>query len=76
MPVQTLSPSLKKAFIEFLEYTPAHRLNRKLRNMMVYYLISEQDGIPLDMNDLLYDLLNLFSLLDKVAEQQGTDHVV
>lgn len=64
MPVQQLSPTLKKAFIEFLEYTPPERLRRNLRNMLLYYIIYEQEALPIEMEDLLCDLLNLFRLLD------------
>lgn len=71
MPVQQLSPSLRKAFTEFLEYTPAQRLNRNLRNMLLLYIHYEQQALPVEMDDLLCDMLNLFRLLDAVEGEPG-----
>lgn len=59
-----LSKPLLDAIVQFLQYTPAQRLSRNLRNMLIYYTLYEQDGYPSDMQDLLMDLLNLFRLLD------------
>lgn len=55
------------AFTSFLEYADAARLNRNLRNMLLLYLMYEEDGIPADLPDLLYDLYQLFNLLDEVG---------
>lgn len=67
---KSLHPELKNAFIDFLEYTPAQRLNRNLRNMLLHYIIYEQQALPIEIEDLLLDLINLFRLLD-AAENAG-----
>lgn len=76
MPEVKISPALKKAFADFLEYTPAQRLSRNLRDMLVYYILSEKDGVPPDIEDLLCDLLQLFHLLDIADEEWGRKSVL
>lgn len=64
--MQKLSKKQKQAFADFLEYADTARLSRNLRNMLILHLQAEQMAIPLHMDDLLYDLYQLFSLLDEV----------
>jgi len=65
---KSLTKQQTAAFSTFLEYADTSRLNRNLRNMLLLYLMYEDDVIPNDLPDLLYDLYNLFALLDEVGE--------
>lgn len=65
---KSLTKQQKDAFASFLEYADTSRLNCNLRNMLLLYLMYEDDVIPTDLPDLLYDLYNLFALLDEVGE--------
>ncbi len=64
---KSLTKQETAAFASFLEYADTARLNRNLRNMLLLYLMHEDDGIPADLPDLLYDLYHFFSLLDEVG---------
>jgi len=65
IPAQTAA-SAAPAFATFLEYTPAARLSRNLRKMLIVWLMAEQNSTPPYYEDLLHDLNNLFDLLDAV----------
>lgn len=64
---KSLTKQQTAAFASFLEYADTARLNRNLRNMLLLYLMYEDDVIPTDLPDMLYDLYNLFSLLDELG---------
>lgn len=65
---QELTHKLTEQFQTFMEYVPAERLNRNLRNMLLRYFDYEKDP-PAYFYDLLTDLYFLFNLLDVVADE-------
>ncbi len=64
-----LSPTLKEEFLRFMEYHPASRFSKNLRNMLLEFL--QFDGaIEVGyLEDLLYDLEGLFVLLDAIEAE-------
>jgi len=48
-----LSKPLKKEFKQFLEYHPAKRVGRNLREVIMHYVQHSLDGFPLNMDDIL-----------------------
>ncbi|MBO9730778.1 MAG: hypothetical protein J7623_19210 [Chitinophaga sp.] len=72
LPKLKVSKPLKKEFKQFLEYHPAKRVNRNLRRAFVSYIQHTLDGVPLDMDDIIWDISSLMELLD-VAEDETKD---
>ncbi|MGF6849699.1 hypothetical protein QFZ51_004934 [Chitinophaga sp. W3I9] len=68
----TLSKEFKKAVREFFEYHPAKRVNRNLREVFMTYASYSLDVIPLNMDDIIWDIQGLMELID-VAEDETTD---
>ncbi|TKC00292.1 hypothetical protein [Pedobacter cryophilus] len=64
-----VNEKLFKAFQAFVESTPAKRLNRNLRKMMLDFLHYNIGGLPVDFEDYLIDFYYLTTLLD-VAEDE------
>jgi hypothetical protein len=67
----TINKELLEEFEQFLEYAPAHRLSKNLRNLLLWYLIYAEGEYFFPLDDLLADLTTLFDLLD-VAEKEYT----
>jgi hypothetical protein len=65
-----LSPTLLEEFLRFVEYHPASRFGKNLRNMLLEFLQFDGAIEAGYLNDLLYDLEGLFALLD-VIEAEG-----
>jgi len=67
-----LSKLLKKEFRQFLEYHPAKRVGRNIREVIMHYMQHSLDGFPLNMDDILWDFTCLMELFD-VAEEETKD---
>lgn len=65
-----LSPTLQEEFLRFIEYHPAGRFSKNLRNMLLEFLQFDGAIEAGYLNDLIYDLEGLFALLD-VIEAEG-----
>ncbi len=65
-----LSDLLKEEIIRFMEYHPARRFSKNLRNLLLEFL--QHDGAieAINLNDLLYDLEGLFELLDIIEAEK------
>lgn len=72
LPKFKISKELKREFKEFLEYHPAKRVNRNLREVFTNYMQHALDGVPLNMDDIIWDISCLMELLD-VAEDETKD---
>ena len=64
-----LNKKLIKEFDSFLEYAPPDRLSRNLRNMFLFYLSYETDGLPVNFSDTIIDFYLLLEFLDNSAEE-------
>lgn len=62
---------LQQEFERFLEYAPAARLSRNLRNLLLWHLIHADGEYFFHFDDLLADLTWLFDLLDTAAETKA-----
>lgn len=69
-----LSPTLQEDFLRFIEYHPPGRFSKNLRNMLLEFLQFDGAIEAGYLNNLLYDIEGLFSLLD-VIEQEKADSV-
>jgi hypothetical protein len=69
LPKLKVSKKLRMEFKQFLEYHPAKRVNRNLREVFVAYTEHTLDGPPLNMDDIIWDISSLMELLD-VAEDE------
>lgn len=67
-----LSKELKKQFSEFLEYHPAKRVNRNLREIFMTYASYSLDVVPLNMEEIIWDMQSLMELFD-LAEDDTID---
>lgn len=67
---EPLSPTLHRAFVQFLECTPPERLSRHIRTMFLESLRDRQDIPSSQFNHTVDDLLNLFDLLDRVEDEK------
>lgn len=72
LPKLKVSKNLKREFKQFLEYHPAKRVNRNLREVFVAYMQHTLDGVPLNMDDVIWDISSIMELLD-VAEDETKD---
>ncbi len=69
-PTKKLSPILKHQLRQFCENHYPDRVSRNLRRMLLDYLDNElQIGIPNYLEELLFQLNDLFDLLDVAAEE-------
>jgi hypothetical protein len=53
-----------------LESCPSARLNRHLREVLLDYISSHKDALPLDFEVYLYDFTCLFDFLDALEDEQ------
>jgi hypothetical protein len=68
-----LSPALKHELRRFCETHECERVSHNLRRMLLSYLDYElRVGVPIYLEELLWQLNDLFDLLDTV--QQETKH--
>jgi len=65
-----LSPTLREEFLRFIEYHPASRFSKNLRNMLLAFLQFDGAIEAGYLNDLLYDLEGLFALLDVIEAEK------
>jgi hypothetical protein len=72
-PAKKFSPELSEAFIRYFETHNAAKLYANLRRMLLDYLSAElRVGVPLFLDEFLWQLGDLFELLDTVSgETQG-----
>jgi hypothetical protein len=70
----TLSPALTDEVLRFIEYHPARRFDKNLRKMILEFLQFDGAMEAGYLNDLLYDLEGLFTLLDAIQEDSETKH--
>lgn len=71
-PKNKISKRLKREFNQFLEYHPAKRVNRTLREIWMRFLEQSLPGYPLNMDDMIWDISCLMELLD-MAEDETKD---
>jgi hypothetical protein len=66
-----LSKGLQEEFISFLENHPPQQFSSRLRSMIFEYMRYELKAgtTPLDFDDFLWSLNDLFDLLDKAAKE-------
>lgn len=64
-----LSPTLHEDFLRFIEYHPASRFSKNLRNMLLELLQFDGAIEAGYLEDLLYDLEGLFALLDAIEAE-------
>lgn len=67
-----LSPTLHEEFLRFIEYHPASRFSKNLRNMLLEFLQFDGGTEASYLNNLLYDLEGLFALLDVIEAERRT----
>jgi hypothetical protein len=68
----TISPQLKKEFEQFLEYHPARRVGRNLREVFMTYIQYAMDAIPSDIDEIIWDMADLMELFE-MAEDETKD---
>jgi hypothetical protein len=65
-----LSKKLSEKFREFIIQHPPAKFSRRLRGLLLEYMISQQaEGFPLDFHTHLWELSDLFELLDCAADE-------
>lgn len=64
-----LTKKLETELAYFFESTPPPRLSRNLRRLLTSYLVLQDDGHLMDIEDLLVDMQNLFELLDVASDE-------
>ncbi len=65
-----LSKTLKEKFREFIENHPPSLVSRHLRGLLLDYMMLQQRiGFPLDFNTCLWELSDLFVLLDCATDE-------
>lgn len=69
-----LSEPLKEALVHFMEYHPAKRFSKNLRNMLLEFLMFEGATESKYLPDLLYDLDGLFQFLEVMQEESEALH--
>lgn len=66
-----ISPTLQEEFLRFIEYHPASRFSKHLRSMLLEFLQFDGAIEAGYLNDLLYDIEGLFSLLDVIEKEKA-----
>lgn len=64
-----VSSTLQEEFLRFIEYHPASRFSKNLRNMLLEFLQFDGAIEAGYLEDLLYDLKGLFALLDTIEAE-------
>lgn len=65
---QKQNRELNRATKQFIESSPPLRLSKHLRRILLDYMISQKDCLPVDFEIYLADLSNLFDFLDCISE--------
>ncbi len=65
-----ISDGLTEQFARFVEYAPPGRFSRNLRQLLLWYLIYEEEAPAFDMQELATDLAQLFELLDAAEDER------
>jgi hypothetical protein len=74
--LQKLTPSLTEALTRYFATHHAAKLSRNLRCMLLDYLAHElRIGVPVYTDELLWQLQELFDLLDLAAQETNEWHV-
>jgi HEPN domain-containing protein len=73
---KALSPELNEELVKFFEVHPPRRVSRNLRRVLLDYLRDQlETGSPLFIDELLWDMYDLFDLLDiATTETRGWHH--
>ena len=66
----SLPPALSEEFLRFMEQHPPERFSRNLRKMLLEFLQKEGAIESSYLDDLLYDLEGLFTLLDAIEAKE------
>lgn len=69
--IEDESPELMGTFTSVVSQTPARRLSRNLRSMILEFATGEDTGRPRYWKDLFVDLEGLFRLLDVIESEAG-----
>ncbi|HSU26789.1 MAG TPA: hypothetical protein VLJ68_00285 [Chitinophagaceae bacterium] len=63
---------LTEKFFQFIDHHPPVRVSRHLRNILLDYISHQvETGLPLDFHVYLWELYDLFELLDMAADEQS-----
>ena len=69
-----LSKNLTEKFQEFITEHPPSLFSRRLRYLLLDYMIHQQKiGLPLDFDTFLWELSDLFDLLDCATDEWGDE---
>jgi hypothetical protein len=69
VPKPVFSPKVNLALATLLESCPPSRLSRHLRVVLLDYISSYKDTLPLDFEVYLYDFSCLFDFLDAIEKE-------
>jgi len=64
-----LTAPLQAEFLHFIEFHPAGRLSKNLRNLLIEFLMFDGGTEAVFLKDLLYDLMGLYELLDCIERE-------
>lgn len=65
----SLSPALTGEVLRFIEYHPAKRFDKNLRKLLIEFLQFDGAMEAGYLDDLLYDLEGLYTLLDAIQAE-------
>jgi len=65
-----LSKELADKMRYFIQDTSPARVSRNLRIVFFDYLRNQQEGLPMEFDQILNDMQNLFELLDVAAKEK------
>ena len=65
----SLSPALTDEVLRFIEYHPAKRFDKNLRKLLIEFLQFDGAIEAGYLDDLLYDLEGLYTLLDAIQAE-------
>lgn len=65
----SLSPALTDEVLRFIEYHPAKRFDKNLRKLLIEFLQFDGAMEAGYLDDLLYDLEGLYTLLDAIQAE-------
>jgi len=65
-----ISKELLKAFCQFVEQHPAKRISRNLRKVFMAFLESSLNVMPINLDDIIWDIECLMELLDAIEDHE------
>ena len=65
---QKQNRELIRAVKDLMQSSPPIRLNKNLRRILLDYITSQSNALPLDFHVIINDISNLFSFLDFIDE--------